>query len=217
MENEIVELYKYTFERQADLNTFFVALIGLIIASAWIWNYSIAVKQIESQVSKVFRKKEINHAEKIEDIIKAKVEEAVSEVEERFTVLELEMYRLYALITKEKGFSSVAFDWFMNALKNSIKLESGESVRLFVDFLKDMSSEEDFEEFGVFTAKAAGQEDKIVEMNVFMVKKWEGNITPDNEVEEVLWINSILPAGIKIGSIFEHEVLPRLKNMNLID
>lgn len=90
-------------------------------------------------------------------------------------------------------------------------------VRELKEEFKIVAIEEDFEEFGVFTAKAAGQEDKIVEMNVFMVKKWEGNITPDNEVEEVLWINSILPAGIKIGSIFEHEVLPRLKNMNLID
>ena len=77
--------------------------------------------------------------------------------------------------------------------------------------------ESDIEEFGHFDAKAAGQEDKIVHMNVFVVKKWEGEPSPHAEVREILLVTSDLPKDIKVGSIFEHEVIPRLKEQNLID
>lgn len=71
--------------------------------------------------------------------------------------------------------------------------------------------------FGVFRAKAAGQEDKVVEMEVFEVTKWEGEPSPHSEVEEIAWIGSRPPDGMKIGSIFEHEVLPRLKETGRIN
>ncbi len=76
---------------------------------------------------------------------------------------------------------------------------------------------EDLSIFGKFRARAAGQEDKIVEMQVFNVANWQGEPTADNEVEEIRWVTSQPEAGIKIGSIFEHEVIPRLKGADLID
>ncbi len=78
-------------------------------------------------------------------------------------------------------------------------------------------SASDFEEFGHFHAKAAGQEENIVHMNVFIVKKWEGEPSPHAEVREIMWVTSDIPKDIKIGSIFEHEVIPRLKSLGLID
>lgn len=68
-----------------------------------------------------------------------------------------------------------------------------------------------------FKAAAAGQEDKVLEMNVFTVNEWDGEPTADNEVEEVGWITSEPEDGIKVGSIFEHEIIPRLKAADLID
>ena len=53
-------------------------------------------------------------------------------------------------------------------------------------------------------------------MNVFIVKNWVGEPTPDHEVEQILWTDSNIPPDIKVGSIFEHEVIPRLKTANLI-
>jgi 8-oxo-dGTP diphosphatase len=79
------------------------------------------------------------------------------------------------------------------------------------------TKEEDFQEFGVFEAKAAGQEDKMVIMNVFLVTQREWEPTPDNEVETILWVSSRIPDDIQIGSIFLHEVIPKLKEMDLID
>lgn len=78
-------------------------------------------------------------------------------------------------------------------------------------------SENNLIEFGIFQAPAAGQEHRMVKMEVFVVKSWEGVPTPDNEVEEIRWITSAPEQGIKIGSIFEHEVIPRLKTAHLID
>ena len=78
---------------------------------------------------------------------------------------------------------------------------------------------DDLEKFGLFTAKAAGSEDKVIEMNVFMVKKWQGElaINENDKIEEYRWIDSMDLGKIKLGSIFEHEVLPKLKEMNLIE
>lgn len=77
--------------------------------------------------------------------------------------------------------------------------------------------ESDFEEFGHFHAKAAGQEENVVHMNVFIVKQWKGEPSPHAEVREIMWVTSNIPSDIKVGSIFEHEVIPRLKSLDLID
>lgn len=77
--------------------------------------------------------------------------------------------------------------------------------------------EEDLAPFGTFYADAAGQEHLIVRMDVFMVSKWQGQIKPGAEVEELAWIGKEVPPGMKVGSIFEHEIHPRLKREGLID
>ncbi|MEK7530887.1 MAG: NUDIX domain-containing protein [Patescibacteria group bacterium] len=102
------------------------------------------------------------------------------------------------------------------------KVEKGEGVREAL--IRELKEEleinvdvNDLEEFGVFYALAAGHADKYLQMDVFIVKKWAGEIIPASEVEEIKWINSNLPADIKLGSIFQHDVLPKLKSDKLID
>lgn len=102
------------------------------------------------------------------------------------------------------------------------KLEEGETaqealVRELDEELQVTVRAEDLTEFGTFHAAAAGKEDTQIRMDVFIVEKWEGEITPSSEIEEVMWINSHLPEGIELGSIFQHDVLPRLKEKDLID
>jgi 8-oxo-dGTP diphosphatase len=101
-------------------------------------------------------------------------------------------------------------------------IEAGETpkqalVRELFEEFAIRTTEDNLEEFGTFTAPAAGQEAKIVTMETFIVKGWVGDPTPNSEVEELMWITSDVPQNIKVGSIFEHEVLPRLKKLNLID
>lgn len=101
-------------------------------------------------------------------------------------------------------------------------IEEGESPRealvreLQEEFMIEVT-ENDLKEFGIFYAKAAGKEEKLIRMDVFIVRKWIGEPVPNSEVEEILWIGSRIPEGIKVGSIFEHEVLPRLKTIGAID
>lgn len=45
-------------------------------------------------------------------------------------------------------------------------------------------------------------------MHCFSVNKWEGEPEPDNEVEKLMWVSTKDLGTIKIGSIFEHEVIP---------
>lgn len=78
--------------------------------------------------------------------------------------------------------------------------------------------EDQLEEFGVFYAEAAGSHNagKTVRMDVFVVKSF-GEIIPANEVEEIRWITSVPSSDVEVGSIFAHEVLPRLKREGLVD
>lgn len=102
------------------------------------------------------------------------------------------------------------------------KLEPGETSKqalvreLNEEYLINVN-EDDLEEFGSFSAPASGQEHRIVHMDCFIVKKWTGKISYGHKVEKLLWLTSRIPAGIKVGSIFKHEVIPRLKAQNLID
>lgn len=77
--------------------------------------------------------------------------------------------------------------------------------------------EEDFEEFGTFRAEAANQPGRMVNMQTFIVKSFVGEPTPDSEVEEIRWVTTADIGRIPIGSIFEHDVMPRLAEAGLID
>lgn len=77
--------------------------------------------------------------------------------------------------------------------------------------------ESTLENFGTWSAEAAGQEGTVVEMHVFIVKTYYGTITPSNEIEEVKWVNTSDLASIELGSIFKHDVIPKLVELDLID
>lgn len=102
------------------------------------------------------------------------------------------------------------------------KLEAGETAKqalvreLKEELLIDVS-EDDLEPFGNFSAEAANHPGQQVHMDVFMVKKWRGEIAYGNKVEELLWLTSDLPKDVEIGSVFVHDIIPRLKAQNLID
>jgi 8-oxo-dGTP diphosphatase len=72
------------------------------------------------------------------------------------------------------------------------------------------------ESIGTFRAVAAGKQDLIVEMEVFIINDIEGEPQPSSEVEEIRWIDS-QTKDIELGSIFEHDVMPILKSRDLIN
>lgn len=102
------------------------------------------------------------------------------------------------------------------------KIEKGETPKqalvreLKEEFQIDVA-EADLTLFGEYSSPAANSPEVDVHMKVFTVNKWRGEITPDNEVEEMCWLTSEIPAGIKVASIMEHETIPRLKAQDLID
>lgn len=100
------------------------------------------------------------------------------------------------------------------------KLDPGETAtqalirELKEEFQIDVQ-EEDVEYFGEFSAPAANSPERVVHMEVFIVKQWKGEIIPDSEIEEIRWLTSNIE-GVQVGSIFAHEVIPRLKSKALI-
>lgn len=101
------------------------------------------------------------------------------------------------------------------------KLEHGESpeISLQRELKEELTIDidiEKLEEFGTFYAPATGMVDTYLQTDVFLVPEWRGELKPSNEIEEIMWIDSHLPEGVKLGSIFHHEVLPRLKEKGMI-
>lgn len=101
-------------------------------------------------------------------------------------------------------------------------IENGETakqalVRELMEEFQIKVKEDDLEEFGIFSARAAGDESRKVVMQIFTVKNFQGEPCPDNEVERIAWIDSSIPKDMKVGSIFEHNVIPELKKRGLID
>jgi len=103
------------------------------------------------------------------------------------------------------------------------KIEPGETSRR--GLIRELKEEfqlniqdADIQEFGTFYAEAAGSHNagKRLQMDAYMVDTAD-EITPDNEVEEIRWISSDIPADIEVGSIFVHDVIPLLKQRDLID
>lgn len=89
-------------------------------------------------------------------------------------------------------------------------------IRELAEELRVVVCPEDLEEFGRFSADAANHPGTQVHMVVFMVKSWQGVPTPDNEIEELRWIDSSTVADIPVGSIFAHDVLPQLAERGLV-
>jgi 8-oxo-dGTP diphosphatase len=102
------------------------------------------------------------------------------------------------------------------------KLEAGETaaaalVRELQEEININVDEADLDTFGTFYAQASGQTSKSIRMDVFTVKTWRGDIIAASEIEEVRWIDSSDSETIPLGSIFHHEVIPRMKKQSLID
>ena len=100
-------------------------------------------------------------------------------------------------------------------------IEAGETaeqalVRELMEEFRIVVDEIDLEPFGTFSAEAANHPGRQVHMYVFVVKNWQGEPTPDNEVEEILWLDSGNVHSVPVGSIFGHEILPRLHKAGLI-
>lgn len=101
------------------------------------------------------------------------------------------------------------------------KLEAGETpeqalVRELKEELGVITRPDSFRPFAVFQAPAATDPGRVVTMHVFTVDIEASNFTPQAEIAELAWLGKHIPAGMKVGSIFEHEVLPRLVQEGLV-
>lgn len=101
------------------------------------------------------------------------------------------------------------------------KLEGKETaiealIREMMEEVKLDILEADTEPLGTYTAQAAGNETKTLKMDVFLIHRANGDPVPSSEVEEIMWVNT-QTTGIQLGTIFEHQVMPKLVELNLID
>lgn len=102
------------------------------------------------------------------------------------------------------------------------KLEGSESqvqalIRELEEELGIVVTEADLEFIGNYYAEAAGGSGKSLKMGAWRVKRYVGVISPQSEIEEIVRVSSDLPEGMEVGSIFEHNIVPYLKNSDLID
>ncbi len=98
-------------------------------------------------------------------------------------------------------------------------METGESVEACLkrELIEEIGiSFEMMAPFGEFFAPAVGSKEKILRMDVFLIPEWKGEPRASNEIEEIRWVDTEQASNMKMGSIFAHEVIPRLNSAKLI-
>jgi mutator protein MutT len=133
-----------------------------------------------------------------------------------------DMFKAAGIIIKDRKTLAVKSKGKPVYVQPGGKLEPGETakealVRELQEELMIDTDEDDFEYLGTFSADAANEPGRKIHMQVFIVKKWRGEIKLANEIEKMLWFNSGIPKDVEIGSIFIHDIIPRLKEQDLID
>jgi mutator protein MutT len=133
-----------------------------------------------------------------------------------------DIYKAGGIIIKDKKLLTVRSVGTKFFIDPGGKIEAGETAEQAVirELKEEISidvSPADLEPFGDFTAEAANHPGKQVHMQVFMVKKWQGEIKAASEIEELCWLSSATPDDVLVGSIYRHEVLPRLQARGLVD
>ncbi len=71
--------------------------------------------------------------------------------------------------------------------------------------------------FNSYSAPAADNETVTLDMDVFFVPHYEGKICASREIEELAWVDTVDIEEMSISSIFRDSVVPKLKEMKLID
>jgi len=101
------------------------------------------------------------------------------------------------------------------------KLEAGETsiealIRELAEEQQITVQPSDLRFMGEFFAEAVGHDNVWLQMDVFYLDHYEGELTPSREIAENRWVDSA-DTTTPQGSIFSHEVIPRLVTENLID
>lgn len=95
------------------------------------------------------------------------------------------------------------------------KLEEGETyeqalVRELREELMMELEAHHYEPFGTFSAEADDKPGVILHMTTFLIKDYTGPLQASSEIEELAWVDAANSEAVPMGSIFRHEVLPRL-------
>ncbi len=103
------------------------------------------------------------------------------------------------------------------------KIDPGETsqqavIRELQEELQLRLQPSDISEFGTFYGTATGgpATGKGIRMDIFTISTL-ASPEPDNEIAEMRWITSDIPNNLQIAAIFRYDVLPRLKQQNLVD
>ena len=101
------------------------------------------------------------------------------------------------------------------------KLDSGETPKqaLCRELQEEVSiavKEDDLTLFGRFEAPAHDKDGITLDMDVFFVNDYSGEVVASNEIEECQWVESSNVDDIAISTIFRNEVFPRLVEQGLV-
>jgi 8-oxo-dGTP diphosphatase len=133
-----------------------------------------------------------------------------------------DIYKAAGIIIKDRTLLFVRATGMEFFIDPGGKIEAGETpeqalVRELKEEISIEADPSDLKFFGEYTAEAANHPGQQVHMRAYIVTKWQGDIRPDSEVEELRWLTTDIPADIKVGSIFGGKVLPALHEQGLVD
>lgn len=131
--NQTIEFLKTLLERQENMYEFlFMILIGIttiLVGSTWLWNFFISKKQISLEIEKKSKFFE-NKVKEIEENQKTYIN---AQIDLKLSRVQIDISRLFAIISKDKKMSGVSLAWWLNCLRNSIESKNDKLIRIAAD------------------------------------------------------------------------------------
>lgn len=137
-------------------------------------------------------------------------------------MLKPDIHKAAGILIKDRKLLMLKSKQYHLYLSPGGKIEAGETpeqalIRELAEEVSIKVQEADLSFFAKLQTVTDLDPNRKIFLDVFLVNNWVGEIVAANEIEAICWVNSSNQHDYQLGSIFAHQVMPRLQELGLID
>jgi hypothetical protein len=135
--NELIDFYKDIAQQQSDnYTTLITVLLGLtvvLVGSTWLWNFILAKKQIQNEVSRQYNRSNNEFKTELQTIVDGKFTDMENSLDKKLKNNEANLARLYAVNCSNQNLHSTSIIWWLTALRLYHETEEQRFLRISVE------------------------------------------------------------------------------------
>jgi hypothetical protein len=138
--NELIDFYKDITQQQSDSYTALITvLLGLtivLVGSTWLWNFILAKKQIQNEISRLYNRSNNEYKTELQTIVDSKFTDLEKDLDKKLKNNEANLARLYAINCSNQNLHSTSINWWMKALQLYHETEEQIFLRICVEQIR---------------------------------------------------------------------------------